>query len=256
MTRAKRGRDRDPDTVGLTGTWYRCPTHGLRDDAVFLAEFMYCAHEDCSQRVTIAHSVLDDIALKLPHEWNANTKGSRARTPADPEDEGAWVEPTPPTPRRRTRAPAAPVAAPESTPAPAEPPRPVLAPAVVPSAPEPVQVAPRPPATDSGLMTLREAREAQEDILKSARAPREAAPDAPVRGATSAPEDLGDVLRVVDYARRTWTCAVCERRRRGPYVAIAGNEVEVIVCPPCAAGGDMEMRAAAAPLLVRSRRTA
>lgn len=44
-----------------------------------------------------------------------------------------------------------------------------------------------------------------------------------------------------------WCCVVCERRRRGVGIALADPPALCVVCPDCAACGDEEMRAAAAP---------
>lgn len=270
--RAKNRRAQDPDTAGLTGTWYRCAEHGLSEDVVFLAEFAYCAHPDCSKHVTLAHSVLDDLQRKEPRDWNKGPLAARAPRTVAKEDAAGLQEVSPTRGSRRSQRkprpnpdPADVPAAPSAAPAVAEPPRPILAPAVIPTAPEPVQVAPQPIATDfvsdngededlfeAGCMPT--PRPACPRPKKAARAPREA-PAAPVRGAT--PPAAGEVgIISAEDAAPWWTCAVCERRRRGAHVAIAAEDLVVAVCAPCAAGGDAEMRAAAAPILVRSRRSA
>lgn len=74
---------------GLLGTWWRCPVHGLTEEAIPVGDYLYCAADPCEHRVIVAHSSWDDPERKATRgkEWR--------RTMDKPTPKRAEPEPRP-----------------------------------------------------------------------------------------------------------------------------------------------------------------
>lgn len=59
----------------LQGTWWRCATHGLTQDAIVLGDGAYCPADDCSQAVRLAHSAMQDVRPDTDWTKTADRKG-------------------------------------------------------------------------------------------------------------------------------------------------------------------------------------
>lgn len=63
---------------GLLGTWWRCRTHGLTDDATILGVVAYCPADDCTQVVLLVCSGRQEDPL-AGNSWGFGT--ATPRTP-------------------------------------------------------------------------------------------------------------------------------------------------------------------------------
>lgn len=224
--------------------------HGLTAEAIVLADVAYCPADDCTSVVHLVHSALDDIALIDARQWNSRGgPGSTARR----------------TPR--------PAQAPEASERTGEGSRAAAAPAAAAAVPTPAQRADRlakrkrlrAAARDVERRLLEQAAATEpfrplpvEDAPPAATA-EAIAPEAPAAAPTPpqappGPASVPSAVRVRTAPAR-WRCDVCGMRRDATekHVTVESLDEQPVVCARlcarCAADGDPEMRAAAAPLL-------
>jgi hypothetical protein len=63
--------------AGLVGTWYHCPAHDLLgpDEVLLLGDVVYCGREDCTERLRLAHSAVNDVSDR---SWNEPSQAEKA----------------------------------------------------------------------------------------------------------------------------------------------------------------------------------
>lgn len=62
--------------AALTGTWWRCRTHGLTQDPVILGGFAFCADDACTEEIPLVASPVFARAKRA--DWN-DDGGAKAR---------------------------------------------------------------------------------------------------------------------------------------------------------------------------------
>lgn len=213
----------------LLGTWWRCQEHGLVTDPIILADVPYCSADECTRRVVLAHSAMRDPSTPFdqPVERTRTEFAMRAPKPPAPA--------APPAPRRK----------------------------FVPTDPEVLRRRRRiyREAAREAAARLRR-RNAGVDGVAAVQAPEAAQARAEAVPVSADAQQVQTVTGAAALEVRTirrggaWACEVCQRRHPGTvaHVGIVEGEFCLHVCAQCAAEGDAEMRAAAAPLLRRSSR--